>query len=88
MTDVTPLNRIKGQKYYLSPMIDLYNNKIVSYSVSKNIDNQFVKTMLEAMPRVKNKFLIHLNQGSQYTSTMYLPTLKTIHPGLKFQYLR
>ena len=83
VTDVTQLNRIKGQKYYLSPVIDLYNNEIISYSVSKNNDNALVKTMLEGIPHTENKFLIHSDQGSQYTSKMYLPTLKRIHPEIE-----
>lgn len=36
--------------------------------------------MLEGIPQTKNKFLIHSDQGSQYTSKMYLSALKRIHP--------
>ena len=39
--------------------------------------------MLEGLPPIKNKFLIHSDPGSQYPSKMYLPTLKQIHPEVE-----
>lgn len=83
VTDVTQLNRINGQKYYLSPVIDLYNNEVIAYSLSKQNDNELVKKMIERLPKTENQFIIHSDQGSQYTSKMYLPLLKRIHPDVE-----
>ncbi len=38
-TDITQFE-VKGQKLYLSPILDLYNSEIVSYSLSKTPDFQ------------------------------------------------
>lgn len=59
VTDVTQLNRINGQKYYLRPVIDLYNNEVISYSVSKHNDNELVRSMIEGLPKTENQFMIH-----------------------------
>lgn len=83
VTDVTQLNRLTDKKYDLSPVIDLYNNEVISYSISKHNDNELVRNMIEGLPKTENQFMIHSDQGSQYTSNMYLPLLKNIHPDVE-----
>lgn len=44
-TDVTEFN-VSGKKLYLSPVIDLYNQEIISYELSENPNFKSVMTML------------------------------------------
>lgn len=70
VTDVTQLNRINRPKYDLSSVIDLDNNEVISYSISKHHDNELVRNMIEGFPKIENQFMIHSDQGSPYTSNM------------------
>ena len=42
VTDVTQFN-LCGEKIYLSPILDLFNNEIISYNISRGAD--FTQTM-------------------------------------------
>ena len=44
-TDVIQMN-IKGEKIYLSPILDLFNGEIISYSISKSPNMQMIDEML------------------------------------------
>ena len=44
-TDITEF-KVQGQKLYLSPILDLYNGEIVSYSLSKTPNFSLVMSML------------------------------------------
>lgn len=72
-TDITYL--ISGnQRAYLSTIIDLYNNDIVAYKISKRNDNELViDTLNEALCKRKDVsgLIIHSDQGFQYTSHQY-----------------
>jgi putative transposase len=46
VTDVTEFN-IAGQKVYLSPILDLYNREIVSFTVDKHPHAQLIPNMLQ-----------------------------------------
>lgn len=77
-TDVTEF-KVLGQKLYLAPILDLYNNEIVSYSVSKTPDFRLVKDMLEqAFQRipVHHSLMLHSDQGWQYQMRAYQRILK------------
>ena len=54
VTDVTEFN-IKGERVYLSPILDLYNQEIVSYEIADRPQISMVSTML-------NKAFKHLQQ--------------------------
>lgn len=72
-TDVTYLI-YKGNRAYLSKIIDLYDRHVVAYKISKNNDNNLViNTLNEALIKEKDVhgLIIHSDQGFQYTSYEY-----------------
>ncbi|EAT10851.1 isrso11-transposase orfb protein [Oceanobacter sp. RED65] len=72
-TDVTEFN-VKGEKLYLSPVIDLYNGEIVSYQVAKRPTLPLVMNMLQkAYKRLSGQQapLLHSDQGWQYQHVSY-----------------
>ena len=72
-TDITYIEH-KGQRRYLSVIIDLYDNYIVSYKIHHSLNIELVIDTLRyatlMRPGVKN-VIIHSDQGVQYTSLMY-----------------
>jgi putative transposase len=73
VTDVTEFN-IKGEKVYLSPILDLYNREIISYEVAQRPHISMVMNMLnQAIKRLKleEKPIIHSDQGWQYQMGHY-----------------
>lgn len=78
VTDVTEFN-VKGQKLYLSPIMDLYNGEIVSFETSRRP----LFTMIEAMlkkaflcTKSLTKLILHSDQGWQYQMPSYRSILK------------
>jgi putative transposase len=72
-TDVTYLI-FKGNRAYLSTIIDLYDRHVITYKISKNNDNKLViDTLNEALDKEKDVhgLIIHSDQGFQYTSYEY-----------------
>lgn len=70
LTDVTEF-RIKGkeEKLYLSPILDLYNSEIISYTLSNHPTIKLTNTMLEkALNKNKDikELTIHSDQGFHY----------------------
>ena len=72
-TDVTEF-KVSGNKVYLSPVMDLYNREIVSYSISLSpnlwqiremLDKLFNKLPADARP------ILHSDQGWQYQHSEY-----------------
>lgn len=73
VTDVTEFN-IKGDKVYLSPILDLYNQEIISYEIADRPQISMVMQMLKsAFKRLgsEDKPLLHSDQGWQYQMGMY-----------------
>ena len=73
VTDVTEFN-IKGEKIYLSPILDLYNREIISYEIAQRPDISMVMNMLnQAIRELKpeEKPIIHSDQGWQYQMSRY-----------------
>lgn len=73
VTDVTEFN-VRGQKLYLSPVMDLYNGEIVSYSMQKRPYFSLVANMLnKALAKLAGKEapLLHSDQGWQYQMSAY-----------------
>jgi transposase InsO family protein len=72
VTDITYLI-FNGQKLYLSVIIDLYNNEVVAYQISRRND---LKLVIDTLKKAKKKrnvkgVLLHSDQGFQYTSRKY-----------------
>lgn len=72
-TDVTELKYGNGRKAYLSAIIDVYDNYIVSWILSHSNNNKLVmdtlKKAYEKNPDVSP--LLHSDRGFQYTSHEY-----------------
>lgn len=71
--DVSELPKIKEQKYYLCPIIDLFNSEVVSYTVASKNDNQLVLSAVDRLPvnQSGKNAIIHSDQGYQFTSYAY-----------------
>jgi transposase InsO family protein len=78
VTDVTEF-QLFGEKLYLSPILDLYSQDIVSYTISDRPVLPMVITMLEKafskLPENTN-LLLHSDQGWQYQHKKYQRMLK------------
>ena len=78
VTDVTEFN-VGGQRVYLSPVMDLYNQEIVHFTIGKNIRLSLVATMIkEALSILPegDKPLVHSDQGWQYSHPEYVQSLE------------
>jgi putative transposase len=79
VTDVTGFN-IRGDKLYLSPVLDLYNGEIVAYEMQRRPDMSLVRNMLKkALVRLKDQEapLLHSDQGWQYQMLVWRSQLAT-----------
>ncbi len=76
-TDVTEFN-LRGDKLYLSPILDGCAGDIVSYRLSRNPNlNQVIDMVKEAISKNNTQGLIfHSDQGWQYQHTYYQKILK------------
>lgn len=77
-TDVTEFN-VCNEKVYLSPVLDMFNNEILSYSISKRPNFKQTTDMLEDLFKVLPdgaKPLLHSDQGWQYQMKIYQQMLK------------
>ena len=78
VTDVTEFN-IRGEKVYLSPILDLYNQEIVSYEISDRPQISSVMQMLQSAFKQlgpKDKPMLHSDQGWQYQMGFYQQAIK------------
>lgn len=78
VTDVTQFN-IKGQKIYLSPILDLYNQEIISYEIAERPQMGMVMQMLQkAFKKLKPKDrpMLHSDQGWHYRIAHYQQALR------------
>lgn len=79
VTDVTEFS-LFGQKLYLSPILDLYNREIVSYSISHHPRfSQTVDMLEQAFHRIPDgtNLILHSDQGWQYQMKPYQRMLKS-----------
>jgi transposase InsO family protein len=77
-TDITEF-KLFGQKLYLSPIMDLFNGEIVSYSLSKSPSFHQVAEMLrDAFQKIPDdsELILHSDQGWQYQMRPYQNMLK------------
>ena len=72
VTDVTEF-RVAGAKAYLSPVMDLFNNEIVAFSISKSPSMAQVGEMLAQLGALElgPSPLLHSDQGWQYRQKSY-----------------
>jgi putative transposase len=73
VTDVTEFN-VRGEKLYLSPVMDLYNGEIIAYQTSRRPTFDLVNGMLtKALGRLgrRDRPLLHSDQGWQYQMPAY-----------------
>jgi putative transposase len=78
VTDVTEF-ALFGQKRYLSPILDLYNGEIISYTISTHPNLLMVTNMLsKALKSVKENsgLILHSDQGWHYQHATYQKILK------------
>ncbi len=77
-TDVTQFN-VCATKVYLSPIMDLYNNEIMCYSVSLHPDLAQIREMLDGLSKRLPESatpILHSDQGWQYQHAEYQRYLK------------
>ena len=80
VSDVTEF-RIAGTKVYLSPIMDLYDRSIVSYSVSTSPNTAFTAQSLRdaiAQESPNEGLLVHTDQGFQYQHSSWRDLIKSI----------
>jgi len=78
VTDVTEF-KVKGEKLYLSPVLDLYNGEIVAYQTARRPQFVMITDMLEkAFNRLEegDSPMLHSDQGWQYRMPSYQHLLK------------
>ena len=78
-TDVTEF-KVRDKKLYLSPIIDLYNGEIISYTLSQKPDFKQVLDMLNKAVRRLGRSdtpILHSDQGWQYQMKQYQHRLKS-----------
>lgn len=75
-TDVTEF-KVAGGKAYLSPVMDLYNNEIVAWSVSRSPNFAQTMEMLDGLePVLKGPAILHSDQGWQYQQLSFQKRLE------------
>ncbi len=78
VTDITEF-ALFGKKRYLSPILDLYNGEIISYTVSERPNLLMVTNMLiQATKNIKSDIdlVLHSDQGWHYQHATYQNNLK------------
>ena len=78
VTDITEF-KVNNKKLYLSPIMDLYNSEIISYSIGYRPDYSLVKSMLtKTLEKVNNTegIILHSDQGWHYQMKPYQVTLQ------------
>lgn len=73
VTDITEF-RVGDKKLYLSPIMDLYNQEIISYELSERpVFKQEMKMINKAFRKIPNKsnLIHHSDQGWQYQMKKY-----------------
>lgn len=75
-TDVTEF-KVAGGKAHLSPVMDLYNNEIVAWSVTRSPNFAQILEMLDGLSgSLQGPALLHSDQGWQYQQLAYQERLE------------
>ena len=80
LTDITEF-KVGDDKLYLSPILDCFNNEIISYTLSRRPTYDLVSQMLDcALDKTKasrdKKLMLHSDQGWHYQMKLFKKTLK------------
>ncbi|SFC43178.1 Integrase core domain-containing protein [Bacillus sp. 491mf] len=78
VTDITEF-KLFGEKLYLSPILDLYNGEIITYTIGSRPTYSLVSEMLEqSFERLSedDELLLHSDQGWHYQMKKYRDALK------------
>lgn len=78
VTDITEF-KLFGQKLYLSPILDLFNGEIISYTVSERPTYPIVGNMLEKAFQTlpdNTSLILHSDQGWHYQMPIYQKLLR------------
>ena len=78
VTDITEF-KLFGEKLYLSPVLDLFNGEIITYTIGSRPTYSLVSEMLEkALERLpaEHQLLMHSDQGWHYQMKQYRHTLE------------
>lgn len=80
LTDVTEFKLTTGKKVYLSAILDLNDNAIVSYVVGPSNNNKLVFDTLDQaiITNPKAKPIFHSDRGFQYTNKLFKQKLDKI----------
>ncbi len=79
VTDITEF-KLFGEKLYLSPVLDLFNGEIITYTIGSRPTYSLVSEMLEkALERLPeaHQLLMHSDQGWHYQMKQYRHTLES-----------
>lgn len=77
-TDITEF-KLFGEKLYMSPVVDLFNGEVITYTIDSRPVYSLVSRMLDkAFERLcdKDKLLIHSDQGWHYQMPKYQQALR------------
>lgn len=78
VTDITEF-KLFGEKLYLSPILDLFNGEIITYTIGSRPTYSLVSEMLEkSFERISDndELIIHSDQGWHYQMKQYRYALK------------
>ncbi len=78
VTDISEF-KLFGEKLYLSPVLDLFNGEIITYTIGSRPTYSLVSEMLEnALSKLpeEHQLLIHSDQGWHYQMRQFRHTLK------------
>ncbi len=81
VTDLTEF-QIRGEKLYLSPVMDLYNGEIIAYQMARHPRLELVVSMVkQALRRLgpEDRPLLHSDQGWHYQTPAYQRVLREHH---------
>jgi len=79
VTDITEF-KLFGEKLYLSPVLDLFNGEIITYTIGSrptySLVSEMLKKALERLPE-KHKLLMHSDQGWHYQMKQFRHALES-----------
>ena len=73
--------KVGNKNHYLSVVLDLFNNEVIAYKLSKFNDGPLVMDSVKNALRAvtcKERCILHSDQGHQYTSTAYTLLLQDL----------
>ena len=81
-TDFMYLFLTDGSKRYNCTILDLYDRSVIASITDKNITADLairtLKKVLESQPKIKEKLILHSDQGSQYTSKDFVEFCESV----------